>query len=150
MITLIITTTHLHMYCFLHPYVVSYIIPYFMNNIFFIHKVNELFHMFKCTICIMKRFTWKMCVKINIHICLISYIGKIFIMILKNTDFYGESTVEVKRLWLNLRVKLCLQCFIIIRFLNNSVDVRKKNCLLNFLQLCFPSKHIDILTYEYL
>ena len=46
-----------HIYCLLHPSVISYIIPYFMN---FSHTSSELnVHMFRCNSCIMIRVIWK-------------------------------------------------------------------------------------------
>ena len=43
-----------HVYCLLHPSVVSYIILSFMKKIP-IHTVNQNFHMFTCNTCIMIR-----------------------------------------------------------------------------------------------
>ena len=110
-----------HIFCWNCPSVVSYNIPSFRKKNL-IHPVNEIFHMLKCSSCIMSRVIHKMLVKTHLHIYLITEIIVIFIMIPTCT----YSTVESKCLWLNLHIKLCLQCFRITALCNNRIIVSQK------------------------
>ena len=114
-----------HMYCFLYPYSVSYILSSFMKNI--PHTSSELtFYMFICISYILSRTISKIWVKLHIQICLVYYIIAIFIMILTITALYGYSTVEAICLWMYLHVKLSLQWFNTITFYHNIIDSIKK------------------------
>ena len=118
-----------HLYCFIHPSVLSYIIPYFMNKLFlYIQWIN--FFIFSNLVATFWAEASKNVSEINLHLYLTHEIFAIFIVILTGTVLYWESEFEAKCLWPNFHVKWCLQGFRIIMLYHHRIIGFQKKLLL--------------------
>ena len=125
-----------HRYCFPHKYIVSLIIPYFMNK--FSPYIQWMpFFIFSNVVAAFWSETSKNMSAIHLRLYLISYIIMIFIVILTGIDFYWERTVEAKCLWLNFHVKFCLKCFSIITLCHHRIIACRKSFSSNVFVLMF-------------